>query len=86
MVLPMDEGRIRAAAAALKNELSYIDDIREAKATTFNLAAAVLRAADQYDADQEHAAPLAPGYHGEGALADFDPGTGRSSQDDWLKD
>lgn len=24
-----------------------------------------------------------PGYHGEGELADFDPGTGRSSWDDW---
>lgn len=28
-------------------------------------------------------APAEPGYHGEGALADFDPGSGRSSQDDW---
>jgi hypothetical protein len=28
---------------------------------------------------------LRPGYHGEGDLADFDPGTGRSSADDWLK-
>jgi hypothetical protein len=27
-----------------------------------------------------------PGYHGEGALADFDPGTGYSVVDDWLKD
>jgi len=26
-----------------------------------------------------------PGYHGKGELADFDPGTGRSSMDDWLK-
>ena len=26
-----------------------------------------------------------PGYHGEGELADFDPNTGRSSMDDWLK-
>jgi hypothetical protein len=25
----------------------------------------------------------APGYHGEGELADFDPRTGRSSWDDW---
>lgn len=31
-------------------------------------------------------ADLEPGYHGEGALADFDPGSGYSSQDDWLKD
>ena len=31
------------------------------------------------DADDE------PGYHGEGELADFDPSTGRSSFDDWLK-
>lgn len=28
-------------------------------------------------------APAEPGYHGEGALADFDPGSGRSSHDDW---
>jgi len=27
--------------------------------------------------------PDEPGYHGEGELADYDPGTGRSSQDDW---
>ncbi len=27
-----------------------------------------------------------PGYHGEGELADFDPSTGRSSQDDWGRD
>lgn len=26
-----------------------------------------------------------PGYHGEGQLADFDPGSGRSAEDDWLK-
>lgn len=31
----------------------------------------------------EKPADDAPGYHGEGELADFDPGTGRSGHDDW---
>jgi hypothetical protein len=30
-----------------------------------------------------HVSATCAGYHGEGELADFDPGTGRSSQDDW---
>lgn len=31
----------------------------------------------------DQAQPDGPGYYGQGELADFDPGTGRSSQDDW---
>ena len=33
--------------------------------------------------DQLAAKPEKPGYHGEGQLADYDPCSGRSSQDDW---
>jgi hypothetical protein len=45
---------------------------------------AAIRRRQQGERDAERAERgEKPGYHGEGELADFDPATGRSSQDDW---